>query len=121
MATLIAFTADDPRPIAQAVEHLLTRHRFRRIPMPATAGYLLASAASMRGTGVVALIVAGHQAESVRAAGGTVVHLDTGAGPRIDPELIDVTIPADDPQLLRVSLDELAVTRTVAQALEPAA
>lgn len=76
MATLMASTANDPRPIDHAIEHPLARHRFRRIPMPATASYRLADAASMPGPGVIAVIVAEHHVAAVRAAGGTVVHLD---------------------------------------------
>lgn len=61
MTTLMACTANDPRPTDQAIEHLLVRHRFRCLPMSATASHRLAHAALMPGHGVTAVIVAGRQ------------------------------------------------------------
>ena len=109
---MIAFSATNARPVAVAIHHLSRTRSFRRIPMPATAGYRLAAASAQPGPGVMAVLVHDHQAEAVRVAGGTVVHLIfPGSATQLPAAPGDVVLEASDDQQLRELLDEILAGR----------
>lgn len=112
MTTLIAFAATNPRPVAVAIHLLSSTRSFRRIPMPATAGYRLAAASAQPGPGVMAVLVHDHQAEAVRAAGGTVVHLIfPGSATQLPVAPGDEVLEIAGDQQLRERLDEIVAGR----------